>query len=121
MIEVTEKVDTSERKMTMEDILNIVELAVRVNGLEERNSDRNPDNKYPAAFANFSGHVAWVEVRIFENGWTREGIATEIFTFNTDGILDTELYEYYKRYMEELIDLVEKESSEGATSKDSSK
>lgn len=55
-------------KRKREQIHRLLDLALDINGLEAR--DRNTTGNLPTAFFDFSGHVGWVEVQIFSNGWT---------------------------------------------------
>lgn len=54
-------------KRNREQIHRLLELALDINGLEKRNQSVTGD--LPTAFFVFSGHVGWVEVQIFSNGW----------------------------------------------------
>lgn len=113
MIEVLEKADTGERKMTMEEAISLVELAMRVNGFERRNSNYGEPNckhKYPTVFINFSGHVSCLEIEIHENGWTLVSRPDDTFRFSLDWMLDKREYDRCTGCLQELIEFVEKDS-----------
>lgn len=48
----------------------ILDLVLDINGLEERKQEVTGDK--PTAFFTFSGHMASVNVDVYENGWSRE-------------------------------------------------
>lgn len=58
------KVEKRKRKQIHE----LLDLVLEVNGLEERK--QSVTGNLSTAFFDFSGHVGWVEVQIFSNGWT---------------------------------------------------
>lgn len=48
-------------------IHGIIDEVLNINGLEPRN--REETGNKPTVFLDFSGHVAWITVRIHSNGW----------------------------------------------------
>lgn len=60
------KKKTEKRKR--EQIHRLLDLVLDINGLEERK--QSVTGNLPTAFFDFSGHVGWVDVQIFTNGWT---------------------------------------------------
>lgn len=63
-----------KRKM-LHDILDLV---IDINGFEKR--DREFTGDKPTVMFNFTGHVCWAELKVYEHGW--------------DGFLDPDVSEY---------------------------
>lgn len=52
-------------------IHEILDLVLDINGLQE--SDQEITGNHPTAFFDFSGHVGAIRVRLYSNGWNRDG------------------------------------------------
>jgi hypothetical protein len=55
---------------TREQLHELLDLVLDINGMERRKRKLTGDK--PTAFFNFSGHVAEVEVEVYNNGWDAE-------------------------------------------------
>lgn len=78
---VMEKFDAKKQRERIHEILDIV---LDGNGLGRRKIEVTED--LPTLFFEFSGHVAWVEVRLYPDGWSLDNNreAHTDFTFETD-------------------------------------
>lgn len=63
---------TPEEQEKAAEIMELIWMAFQVNGLSARNNNRNPENRLPTSFVNFSGHVASVEISCHMTGY-RDG------------------------------------------------
>lgn len=88
--------------MTMAEVHEIIDIALKVNGLAER--EKKITGSLPTVFIDVSGHVACVAVRIHEHGWDYGMLCDKEFRFYTDKPLDEEYFAIYKRYMTELLE-----------------
>lgn len=52
--------------------MELIWMALQVNGLEPRNNNWNPENKLPTMFCWFSGHISEIEFRCYLNGYGHE-------------------------------------------------
>jgi hypothetical protein len=60
-------VKEQEEQEKREKLHKILDLVIDINGLEPRTAAQNK----PTAFLEFSGHVALLQVRVYEKGWER--------------------------------------------------
>lgn len=49
--------------------MELIWMALQVNGLNPRNNNWNPENNLPTMSCSFSGHVSEIEYRCFLNGY----------------------------------------------------
>ena len=50
-------------------IMELLWMALQVNGLSDRNSNWDPSNTLPTVFFKFSGHVSFIEFSCYMNGY----------------------------------------------------
>lgn len=91
--------------MTMKETQSIINMALRVNGLKKR---YGTNNNLPTVFVDYSGHVAWIRVNVFENGYKDESSFGDAvgFIFCTDEELDKEFLAGYQSYMQGLLNRI---------------
>lgn len=87
--------------MKKEEAMKIVELAMQVNSMQER--QQRCSGNLPTAFVNYSGHVAGLDVMVHETGWRQYERPDRKFEFYTDEPLNKEYFKDYQRYMSGLI------------------
>lgn len=88
--------------MTMKEVHEIIDIALQVNGLAER--EQEITGSLPTVFIDVSGHVACLEVRIHEQGWNYGLQADKTFSFYTCEPLNTTNFRDYKKYMSDLLE-----------------
>ncbi len=54
----------------MKKVNEIFQLCMEINGFEDR--QRSITGSKPTVFFDFSGHVAGLDIRVFETGWEKE-------------------------------------------------
>lgn len=85
----------------------LIEKAMRINGLNRRK--KSLTGELPTIFAEFSGHVATVEIGIFDSGWVAGG-GGERYTLHLD-LTDGDFMVSYKTISSRL-DEVQKKAEE---------
>lgn len=90
-----------ENKMKRKEAMKIVELAMQVNSMQER--QQRCSGNLPTAFVRYSGHVAGLDVVVHETGWRQYERPDRKFEFYTDEPLNKEYFKAYQRYMLGLI------------------
>ncbi|MDD4372262.1 MAG: thymidylate synthase [Anaerostipes sp.] len=84
-------------------IMELINLCLKIQeGQDGEIECRNVLGK-PAVFFEFSGHVAWLEIRVFENGWNPGLLHDEQFTFEIDGIFSKRKFKECRDYLLKLI------------------
>lgn len=66
----TERRDVENEERRRAKLHQILDLVLDINGLEPR--DRKMTGNLPTVFMNLSGHVGWIEVEVYRNGWERD-------------------------------------------------
>lgn len=70
-------------KRRREKVLQVLDLALQVNGLNERSQKKT--GNLPTVFFYFAGHVANIEIDIHKNGWnSMESNLYDSYKFYTD-------------------------------------
>jgi hypothetical protein len=90
--------------MSIEEVRNIFEICMKVQGLEKRTHEITPDN--PTVFFKLSGQVAWLEVTIYPTGWASDAPSAG-FRFNLDEPLDLGYYAAFVGYMDRFAECTE--------------
>lgn len=89
--------------MTMAEVHEITEIAMKVNGFGSRRAEFTGD--LPTVFFNMTGTVAYLTVQIFEHGWDGSGHEQSVmYIFHLDEPLDVSNFLDYKTYMDKLQD-----------------
>lgn len=69
--------------MRIKAVCEIMEMCLEINGLEERT--REKDGNLPTVFCEFSGHVDYLKIRIYYEGWYRGTHPDYQYDFSLDG------------------------------------
>ena len=88
--------------MKKNEVMDIIEIALKVNGMSARTAEETGD--LPTVFADFSGHIAQLYIRAYRNGWEAGKDPDKEFYFRTDKPLLWKDYCVYDDYMEALYE-----------------
>lgn len=88
--------------MTMKEVQEIIDIALKVNGLGKRDQEFTAD--LPTVFIRYSGHVADITVYIHEAGWAPGAHHDREFEFDTNRPLGKQSFGHYKDYMAKLLE-----------------
>ena len=83
----------------------ILDLVLDINGMQESCQDRT--GNHPTAFLRISGHVAWVNVQIYRDGY-KDGIARDVEIVSS---FDTHIPYFWGLPMSEMIDVLKREKA----------
>lgn len=78
--------------MTKEQILELLELCLEINGLEERK--RTLTGNLPTVGFDFSGHTSGVYIRVYEHGWEPHMDPTHNYTLYTNMEYEQDRHNY---------------------------
>jgi len=86
--------------MNIAQVEEIIDIAIAVNGFGERRASSG----LPTVFVDVAGHIAVLEVQIYETGWERGKAGCDRrFKFDLDMPLDQGRIEEYKEYMAKIM------------------
>lgn len=87
--------------MKLIEALKIVSIALKVNGIHRRAKETT--GTLPTVFVSFYGHVAYIEIHVFKDGWESFASYDREFVFYTKNPLDEKEFQEYRRYMYSLL------------------
>ena len=62
------RIEKKAEKLNRKKIHDVLDMVLEINGTHPR--DRELTGNKPTAFFEFKGHIATIEVYLYENGWT---------------------------------------------------
>lgn len=84
-------------------IMELISLCLKIQeGQDGEIECRNVPDK-PAVFFEFSGHVAWLNISVYEDGWVSGSHCDKKFTFYCDGIFSKSEFKECRDYLLKLI------------------
>ena len=63
-----QRVNHEDEQLRRQQICEILDLCLQINGIQKSRSELT--GNHPTASCEFDGHIGWISVRIYTEGWT---------------------------------------------------